>query len=197
VGAAVVRVGSVAYRFLNTSHPWSCTVYLSCVQVNSCLSAYTTHELLECPKSLSGREVRFIDNSPCNRQIFLSGETCDACTANPGVFFFNRPTGRPKRTSLPQECHRKQLGQVLFSPRGPEFNEQSRTRGGKSGGMADQPQYRLLWHSVCLLLQDLVQSCLHGRGGDMGVAPPMHAPSRAPLLLPILLSHNIPFPRVH
>ena len=29
------------------------------------------------------------------------------------------------------------------------------------------------------------------------VAPPLHAPSRAPLLLPLLQSHNIPLPRVH
>jgi hypothetical protein len=29
------------------------------------------------------------------------------------------------------------------------------------------------------------------------VAPPMHAPSRTPLLLPLLLSHNLPLPRVH
>ena len=29
------------------------------------------------------------------------------------------------------------------------------------------------------------------------VEPPMHAPSRAPLLLPLLLSHNLPVPRVH
>ncbi len=29
------------------------------------------------------------------------------------------------------------------------------------------------------------------------VAPPVHAPSRAPLLLPILISHNLPFPHVH
>jgi hypothetical protein len=29
------------------------------------------------------------------------------------------------------------------------------------------------------------------------VAPPMHAPSRAPLPLPLLLSHNLPFSRVH
>jgi len=29
------------------------------------------------------------------------------------------------------------------------------------------------------------------------VAPPMHAPSRAPLLFPLLLSHYLPFPRVH
>ena len=28
------------------------------------------------------------------------------------------------------------------------------------------------------------------------VAPPMHAPSRTPLLLPLLLSHNLPTPRV-
>ena len=28
------------------------------------------------------------------------------------------------------------------------------------------------------------------------VAAPVHAPSRAPLLLCLLLSHNIPFPRV-
>ena len=29
------------------------------------------------------------------------------------------------------------------------------------------------------------------------VAPPMHAPSRTLLLLPLLLSHNLPTPRVH
>ena len=29
------------------------------------------------------------------------------------------------------------------------------------------------------------------------VAIPMHAPSRTPLLLPLLLSHNLPIPRVH
>ena len=28
------------------------------------------------------------------------------------------------------------------------------------------------------------------------VTPPMHAPSRTPLLLPLLLSHNLPTPRV-
>ena len=29
------------------------------------------------------------------------------------------------------------------------------------------------------------------------IAPALHAPSRAPLLLPLLLSHNLPLPRVH
>jgi hypothetical protein len=35
---------------------------------------------------------------------------------------------------------------------------------------------------------------IHGCGV---VAPPMHAPFRTPLLPPLLLSHNLPFPRVH
>jgi hypothetical protein len=35
-----------------------------------------------------------------------------------------------------------------------------------------------------------VQGC-----GILG--PPMHAPSRTPLLFPLLLSHNLPTPRVH
>jgi hypothetical protein len=29
------------------------------------------------------------------------------------------------------------------------------------------------------------------------VTPPLHTPSHAPLLLPLLLSHNIPLLRVH
>ena len=33
--------------------------------------------------------------------------------------------------------------------------------------------------------------------GCVIVAPPMHAPSRTPRLLPLLLSHNLPTPRVH
>jgi hypothetical protein len=29
------------------------------------------------------------------------------------------------------------------------------------------------------------------------VAPPMHAPSPAPLVLPLLILHNMPYPRAH
>ncbi len=32
---------------------------------------------------------------------------------------------------------------------------------------------------------------------NIEVAPPMHVPCRAPLFLPLLLSHNLPFSRVH
>ena len=53
------------------------------------------------------------------------------------------PKGRPRRTSLPRYSHRS-ITRTSFSPRGllPGLEEQSRTRGSKSGGVADQPQYR-------------------------------------------------------
>jgi hypothetical protein len=53
----------------------------------------------------------------------------------------------------------------------------SRTRGNQSGGVEDQPN---------------VEDC-----GRFIVAAPVHASSRAPLLLPLLLSHNLPLPRLH
>jgi hypothetical protein len=37
-----------------------------------------------------------------------------ACTASFCVFFFYRPTGRPRRTSLPLECHRNATNQTRF-----------------------------------------------------------------------------------
>ena len=63
------------------------------------------------------------------------------------VFFFYRPSGRPRRTSMPLECHATQLGQVPFSPRGlvSRTEEQSRTRGSQSGGIEDLPEYRRMW----------------------------------------------------
>jgi hypothetical protein len=35
-----------------------------------------------------------------------------ACTANCWVFFFYRPTGRPRRTSPPLECHRNKTSRT-------------------------------------------------------------------------------------
>jgi hypothetical protein len=37
-----------------------------------------------------------------------------ACTASFCVFFFYRPTGRPRRTSLPLECHRNATTRTRF-----------------------------------------------------------------------------------
>ena len=79
---------------------------------------------------------------------------------------------------MPLECDRNATTRTRFvSAHGilPVDEEQSRTRGSQSGGVEDQPQCRGLWI----------------------VAAPVHAPSRAPLLLPLLLSHNIPLPRVY
>ena len=69
------------------------------------------------------------------------------------------------------------IGLVPFQARGilPVAEEQSRNRGNQSSGVEDQPQ----WPGLFL------------------VATPVHAPSRAPLLLPLLLSHNLPLLRVH
>ena len=70
--------------------------------------------------------------------------TPHACTANVYVFSFYRPTGRPRRISLlPQECHRNTTRDP-FSTHCllPELEEQGQTRGGKSGGVADQSQYQ-------------------------------------------------------
>jgi hypothetical protein len=56
-------------------------------------------------------------------------------------------TGPPGDSGALQ-CHwntiaKNQFGHVPFLPRGlvSEFEEQSRTRGGQSGGVEDQPQY--------------------------------------------------------
>ncbi len=63
-------------------------------------------------------------------------------------------------------------------------------------------------HSECVMVvaEELAEKVTHvqmehkagAAGRDMAAenAPPMHAPSRTPLLLPLLLSHNLPTPRV-
>jgi hypothetical protein len=72
-----------------------------------------------------------------------------ACTANFGVFFSKGPPGDRGALHCTRNAIATQLGQVPFSPRGlqPGFEEQSQTRGGISGGIADQPQHRRLWRS--------------------------------------------------
>jgi hypothetical protein len=68
--------------------------------------------------------------------------------------------------------------------------------GGEGEGERERERAlgpRRLWFGVCccLLLQYLIQSC--ARGGRL-------SPSRcvcAPLLHPLLLSHNLPLPRIH
>ena len=52
----------------------------------------------------------------------------------------------------------------------------------------------LLTFSESFVADDLT---LNIQGCSVCSPPPLHAPSRAPLLLPLLLSHNIPLPRVH
>ena len=113
-----------------------------------------------------------------------------ACTASFCVFFFYRPTGRPRHGEFLRllflqahretEVHFTAAGMssqrnhsfVSLQARGilPVAEEQSRTRGSQSGG---------------------VRINLNVEGCGI-VAAPVHAPSRAPFLLPFLLSHNLP-----
>jgi hypothetical protein len=79
-----------------------------------------------------------------------------ACTVSFCVFFFCRPTRRPKRTSLRLDVSShwnviatQPIGLVSFQVRCilPVAEEQSRTRGSQSGGVEDQLQCRGLLHS--------------------------------------------------
>jgi hypothetical protein len=102
------------------------------------------------------------------------------CTANFCVFFFYRPTGRPRRTSLPLECHR---------------NATTRTRSFRFKRAAF---FQFLKSKVGLAAAKAAALRINLNVEGCGiVAAPVHAPSRASLHLPLLLSHNLPFPRVH
>ena len=70
-----------------------------------------------------------------------------------------------------------QLGHVPFSPRG--LLQSIKNKVGLAAAKA-----------AALRINLNVRSC-------SVVAPPMHAPSRTSLFLPLLLSQNLPFPRVH
>ena len=75
-----------------------------------------------------------------------------ACTANICVFFFYRPTGRPRRTSLPQACHRNATNRTrsVSSARHSTSLCHGRAKSDlrrPSGGVTHQPQCRGLWHS--------------------------------------------------
>jgi hypothetical protein len=61
--------------------------------------------------------------------------------------------------------------------------------GCQSGSVEDQPSF--------LFLEEQLKDIIINVQGCSIVADPMHAPSRTSLLLPLLLSHNLPLPRVH
>ena len=81
---------------------------------------------------------------------------------------------RLRHTSLPLECHRKTPTRKHSCS-----NAQHSTTVGLTAAKA-----------AALRVNLNVQGCVI-------IATPMHAPSRTPLLLPLLLSHNLPTPRVH
>jgi hypothetical protein len=77
------------------------------------------------PRTLTGRCVllRSVKPTPVSKHTLtirtflfspLSLAHPTACTASFWDFFFYRPTGRPKRTSLPVECHRNAINRNHF-----------------------------------------------------------------------------------
>ena len=69
---------------------------------------------------------------------------------------------------------------------------------GKKRGDVELRSYQSLKSKVGLAAAkaEALRINLHVVGCGI-VAAPVHAPSRGPLLLPLLLSHNLPLPRVH
>jgi hypothetical protein len=102
-----------------------------------------------------------------------------ACTASFCVFFFYIPH-RETEAHFPAAGMSSQRNHSdSFRFKRAAFYQSLKSKVGlaaaPSGGVEDQPQ---------------CQGC--------GIAAaPVHAPSRAPLLSPLLLSHNLPLPRVH
>ena len=91
------------------------------------------------------------------------------------LFLQKKPTGRLRHTSLLLECH----GKTSTRKHSVAFYNVLKSKVGLEAA------------KTALLRVNLnVQDCVI-------VAPPMHAPSRTPLLLPLLLSHNLPTPNIH
>jgi hypothetical protein len=104
---------------------------MSCVHCSASKTAY------RCASAYRNARSIAIGN---NQNISFSeplSPPAHACTANFCVLFFYRPTGRPRRNSLPLECHRN--GAI------------NRTRSfqarGICGGQSSGVIVRVLWHS--------------------------------------------------
>ena len=86
-------------RFVSSSH----------VQQNGLLTPNRTSMAL-CVVMRSVRSLPIGNNAMTIRTFLFSPRSLvpqPACTASFCVFFFYRPTGRLRHTSLPLECHRK------------------------------------------------------------------------------------------
>jgi hypothetical protein len=113
------------------------------------------------------------------------GDHTSTCTSHSGAtagfcdFFFYRPTGRPKAhftaAGMPSQCNQSES----FRFKRAAFYQGLKSKVGLAAAKA-----------AALRINLHVQGCSI-------VAAPMHAPSRTSLLLPLLLSHNLPLPRVH
>jgi hypothetical protein len=97
-------------RFGSSSH----------VQQNGLLSHPQDHDAplrLAAQRKINSYRQQYANNQNIS---FLPAivSKAHACTASFCVFFFYRPTGRPRRTSIPLECHRNATNRTRFVSRG-------------------------------------------------------------------------------
>ena len=64
-------------------------------------------------RKINSYRQQYADKQNISFSLPLSAQA-HACTASFCVFFFYRPTGRPRRTSLPLECHRNAINRTRF-----------------------------------------------------------------------------------
>jgi hypothetical protein len=141
------------------------------VQQNGCLSH---PQDMDAPLRIAAqRRSPPIGNNTLTIRTFLfsplQSPPAAACTASFCVFFFYRPTGRLRHTQHLEALRFKRAA----------FYNGLKSKVGLAAAKA-----------AALRINLNVQGC-----GI--VATPMHAPSRTPLLPPLLLSRNLPIPRVH
>jgi hypothetical protein len=128
-----------------------------------------------------------------------NGLVVGSCTSHPGVLGSIPKREEPGKTGAP--CVK-----VPGSSRVPRETEAHFTATGMSSQRNQLDSFRFkgdtfyngLKSKVGLAAAKAAVLRVNLNVQDCGIlAPPMHVPSRTPLLLPLLLSHNLPTPRVH
>jgi hypothetical protein len=143
-----------------------------------------------CVLLRSARSIIIGNNTLTIRKFLFSlplSAPAPACTANFCVFFFYRPTGR-----LFLQAHRE--SEAHFTATGMPSQQNNKDMFG----FRRAAFYQSLKSQVGLAAAKAAAVSINLNIQGCGiVAPPVHAPSRTPLLLPLLLSHYLPFLRVH
>ena len=103
-----------------------------------------------------------------------------ACTASFSVYYFYRPTGRPRRTSPPSDCQRNNTAIRFATAAGAAFYNALKSKVGLAAAKA-----------AALRVNLNINGC--------SIVAPLARPSRSSRasLTDSVLSHTLPMPHVH